>query len=152
MKRKFFAHCRPKTQSGYRCVPLSELLYQSKYLVSCINGCCVKSCKVSWQCRERVNAKEKRLHSTIEWWKIHGWLNYTVKKKKKAYNSKIQFLLKYIFSESINRSVENQWVHILTCVVHGLPQTEPFRYNSFRVTTKRPWWTNDLLPNTVCVP
>lgn len=42
MQRGLFTHCRSKTQLGYHCVPMSELLYQSKYLASCINGCCVK--------------------------------------------------------------------------------------------------------------
>lgn len=43
MQGRVFTHCRSKTQQGYHCVPLSELLYQCKYLVSCINGCCVKA-------------------------------------------------------------------------------------------------------------
>lgn len=41
--QRFFTHCSPKTQLRYHCVPLSKLLYQSQYLLSCINGCCVET-------------------------------------------------------------------------------------------------------------
>lgn len=42
MQSGFFARCTSKAQLGYHRVPSSEALYQSQYLVSCINGCCAE--------------------------------------------------------------------------------------------------------------
>lgn len=61
MQNRVFTHCRSKTQLGYHCAPLSEVLYQSQYLASCTNGCCVEPSN-STGAGKGVNAKQKRLH------------------------------------------------------------------------------------------
>lgn len=60
MQRGVFTHCSFKTQLGYHCVPLSELLYPCQYLASCINGCCVKPANCTGSAEERVNAKTEK--------------------------------------------------------------------------------------------
>lgn len=47
MQSGFFARCRSKAQLGYHRVPSGEALYQSQYLVSCINGCCAEPFKLN---------------------------------------------------------------------------------------------------------
>lgn len=65
MQNRVFTHCRSKTQLGYHCVPLSEVLYQSQYLVSCVNGCCVEPSN-STGAGKRVDAKQKSLHWLLQ--------------------------------------------------------------------------------------
>lgn len=59
MQSSFFAHCRSKAQLGYRRVPSSEALYQSQYLVSCINGCCAEPSDSTGHWRQSQGQPEK---------------------------------------------------------------------------------------------
>lgn len=59
MQSSFFAHCRSKAQLGYRRVPSSEALYQSQYLVSCINGCCAEPSDSTGRWRQSQGQTEK---------------------------------------------------------------------------------------------
>lgn len=68
MQSSFFAHCRSKTQLGYHRVPSSEALYQSQYLVSCINGCCAEPSNSTgrWSQEWRPNRKGSSEHFSHE--------------------------------------------------------------------------------------
>lgn len=59
MQSSFFTHCRPKAQLGYRPVPSSEALYQSQYLLSCINGCCAEPSDSTGHWRHSQGQTEK---------------------------------------------------------------------------------------------